>query len=87
MFLDKHRWCRPCAVQGRKVRSSVVDHIRPHRGDRQLFFDEKNWQALCKPCHDTAAKIKDHDGHMPGVSVDGSPVDQAHPWHERRGDA
>lgn len=30
----------------------VGDHIRPHRGDRALFFDPANVQCLCKTCHD-----------------------------------
>jgi 5-methylcytosine-specific restriction protein A len=30
----------------------VVDHIIPHRGDQYLFWDQENWQALCKDCHD-----------------------------------
>ena len=28
-----------------------VDHIIPHRGDMQLFWDVANWQGLCKSCH------------------------------------
>lgn len=32
-------------------RSEVVDHIIPHNGDYELFWDEGNWQALSKPCH------------------------------------
>ncbi|MCR8827199.1 HNH endonuclease [Photobacterium sp. TY 1-4] len=28
-----------------------VDHITPHKGDRRLFFDQSNWQSLCKSCH------------------------------------
>lgn len=32
---------------------TVVDHIRPHRGDERLAFDRANLQALCKPCHDS----------------------------------
>jgi len=24
-----------------------VDHVIPHRGNRSLFWDEENWQALC----------------------------------------
>lgn len=31
----------------------VADHIKPHRGDERLFWDEANIQTLCKPCHDT----------------------------------
>lgn len=30
----------------------LVDHIKPHRGDRHLFWDPANHQAMCKPCHD-----------------------------------
>lgn len=32
--------------------SAVVDHIRPHRGDHGLFFDETNLQAVSKVWHD-----------------------------------
>ena len=32
--------------------SPTVDHIIPHRGDPELFWDRSNWQALCKNCHD-----------------------------------
>jgi len=33
--------------------ASVVDHIVAHRGDQELFWDQSNWQSLCKPCHDS----------------------------------
>ena len=29
----------------------VVDHVVPHRGDMQLFWDSANWQSLCTPHH------------------------------------
>ena len=32
--------------------ATVVDHITPHQGNQNLFWDTNNWQALCKPCHD-----------------------------------
>ena len=51
-FLQAHPLCVRCAEQGRYVKATVVDHIIPHRGDRNLFWDRNNWQALCKPCHD-----------------------------------
>ena len=43
-----------CPHCGRKFRASQmdVDHIVPHRGDHRLFWDEQNWQPLCKACHD-----------------------------------
>jgi 5-methylcytosine-specific restriction protein A len=31
--------------------AAVVDHVVPHRGDRQLFHDRANWQPLCVTCH------------------------------------
>ena len=37
----------------------ALDHIIPHRGDRKLFWDRDNWQALCKSCH---AKIHAEHG-------------------------
>lgn len=30
----------------------VADHIKAHKGDERLFWDEANLQCLCKPCHD-----------------------------------
>jgi 5-methylcytosine-specific restriction protein A len=44
--------CVPCKAAGRLVPATVVDHVVPHRGDPALFWDERNWQSLCKPCHD-----------------------------------
>lgn len=52
MFLKKNPLCMRCMNDGRYVRATVVDHINPHRGDQSLFWDESNWQALCKKCHD-----------------------------------
>ncbi|MFW0778491.1 MAG: HNH endonuclease [Rickettsiales bacterium] len=42
--------CEEC--KGKVVPAQVVDHIRPHRGDERLFWDESNWQPLAKVCHD-----------------------------------
>ena len=51
-FLTAHPLCVMCAREGRYVKATVVDHIIPHRGDPVLFWDESNWQALCKRHHD-----------------------------------
>jgi 5-methylcytosine-specific restriction protein A len=33
------------------VVATQTDHVRPHRGDRALFWDrEGNWQSLCRTC-------------------------------------
>ena len=50
-YLAAHPLCAMCARRGRAVPANVVDHIIPHRGDRDLFWNEDNWQSLCAPCH------------------------------------
>lgn len=58
-FLKLHPLCVRCQAQGSLVKATVVDHIKPHRGDQYLFWDESNWQSLCKRCHDKKTMTKD----------------------------
>jgi 5-methylcytosine-specific restriction protein A len=51
-YLAQHPLCASCQTAGRLVPATVVDHMVPHRGDPVLFWDEANWAALCKSCHD-----------------------------------
>jgi 5-methylcytosine-specific restriction enzyme A len=51
-YLARHPLCVPCEAAGRLEPATVVDHVVPHRGDTVLFWDEANWQGLCKRCHD-----------------------------------
>lgn len=51
-FLKEHPLCAECMRHGKYTQATVVDHITPHRGNMTLFWDKKNWQSLCKPCHD-----------------------------------
>jgi len=44
--------CTRALVEG----DAEVDHIRPHYGDRRLFFLRTNLQGLCSACH--AAKTR-----------------------------
>jgi len=37
----------------------IVDHVIPHRGDQELFWDTSNWQPLCKRCHDVKTAGED----------------------------
>lgn len=60
-FLKRHLWCVRCKEKGRLVPATVVDHIKPHRGDPDLFWDEKNWQPLCKRCHDHKTMTEERD--------------------------
>jgi len=44
--------CVSCESNSIVKDSEVVDHITPHKGDMELFWNIDNWQALCKRCHD-----------------------------------
>lgn len=53
-FLAVHRFC------GCGAPATLVDHVKPHKGDAKLFRDARNWQPMCKPCH--ARKTAREDG-------------------------
>ena len=59
LFLDAHPLCMRCEAKGRVTPANVVDHIEPHKGNRELFWDESNWQALCAPCHNSKTAKED----------------------------
>lgn len=50
-FLQRNPLCLHCQRDGRTVPATEVDHIIPHRGNQDLFWDVDNWQALCKSHH------------------------------------
>ncbi len=54
-FLAGHPYCYICGAK-----ATVVDHIRPHRGDTELFYDENNLQPLCTKCH-SAKTLKENN--------------------------
>lgn len=72
-YLRKHPLCVYCRRDGRVTAANVVDHIKRPRlkeaidsGDeeriaraRELFWDSANWQALCKPCHDSVKQVEE----------------------------
>lgn len=54
-----HRWRKarkvflmnnPACVKCGRL-ADVVDHIVPHKGDKQLFWNQSNWQPMCTSCH------------------------------------
>ncbi|NSW92832.1 MAG: HNH endonuclease [Firmicutes bacterium] len=59
VFLTRHPLCVECQKQGRITSATVVDHIMPHKGNQELFWDETNWQPLCKWCHDRKTARED----------------------------
>ena len=51
-FLSANPLCEECGRRSLVVGATVVDHRRAHKGDLALFWDQSNWAASCKPCHD-----------------------------------
>ncbi|MFT4171769.1 MAG: HNH endonuclease signature motif containing protein [Rhodocyclaceae bacterium] len=82
LWLQQHPLCAECARLGQVTEATVVDHVTPHRGDAKLFWDRKNWQSLCKRCHDSHKQRLEKSGRVVGCGLDGLPVDPFHPWNE-----
>ena len=59
LFLREHPLCEICLKEGKITQANVVDHIKPHKGNKDLFWDENNHQALCKECHDRKTATED----------------------------
>jgi 5-methylcytosine-specific restriction protein A len=51
--------CEDCQKLIVPLPANVVDHIEPHKGDYELFWDEDNWMAMNKRCHDRKTARKD----------------------------
>jgi 5-methylcytosine-specific restriction protein A len=75
--------CRMCKKQGKIIAATVVDHIVPHRGHLQLFWDSANWQSLCSSHHNSAKQAEEKSGYIRGNDASGRPLDHNHPWNSR----
>lgn len=87
-YLSEHPLCEcpHCQAGKKKVRpSSVVDHIIPHNGSVELFWDRSNWQALSQWCHDSYKRRLERTGRVLGAHDNGIPVDPNHHWHTQGG--
>ena len=74
-FLRGNPLCAFCRREGRLTAASVVDHVIPHKGDMDLFWDSGNWQSLCKPHHDRDKKLIEAGKTPRGrIGIDGYPV-------------
>lgn len=89
-YLRAHSLCEMCKAQGVVRVARVVDHIRPHHGNRMLFWDyATNWQSLCDQCHNHKTMTQDkakREGKAPYVGsacdVHGMPLDPNHHWRQ-----
>lgn len=80
--LAKEPLCRYCKQLGVLRAANTVDHVIPHKGNRELFYDSSNLQSLCKVCHDSTKAKQERNGYMQGSTVDGLPLDGNHHWHK-----
>lgn len=67
--------CVMCKEEGRLTAASVVDHIKPWRGDLALFYDAGNLQSLCKLHHDSSKQRAEKGGTSKATGLDGWPID------------
>ena len=58
-YLAQHPLCVFCEREGVVTAAVVVDHVDPHRGDHEMFWDQDNWQSLCKRHHDSTKQRQD----------------------------
>ena len=77
--------CRYCSQLGRVVPATIVDHIKPHNGNIELFSDPMNLQALCKQCHDRHKQRQEKSGYLAGCDTEGRPLDPNHHWNQEGG--
>lgn len=85
-FLAEHPLCQcPMCDEGRLRVSAatVVDHHIPHRGDYEKFWDQSNWRAMAKECHDSYKQRLEKSGRVVGTNEAGMPVDPTHHWNKK----
>lgn len=61
VFLSKHPLCIECEKDTKlmPVPATRVDHIVPHKGDHDLFWNEANWQPMCESHHNAKTARED----------------------------
>lgn len=50
--------CEYCTAKNIVKPATEVDHIIPHRGNLNLFYDSTNLQILCKECHADKTRVE-----------------------------
>ena len=67
-YVKEHPLCIHCLAKEILTPTQEVDHIRPHQGSKDLFWDESNLQPLCKSCH-SSKTVKEDGGFGNRVSL------------------
>jgi 5-methylcytosine-specific restriction endonuclease McrA len=72
-FLAINKECYACGQP-----ATVVDHLKPHQGDEQLFKKTDNHIPLCVTCHNTVTSLFDRRYQA------GNPITEKIQWLNRR---
>jgi len=72
--LTQHPFCVFCEQQGMTRQATELDHIIPHKGNLELFWDESNWQGLCHDHHRGTKARMERSGYTGGCDVNGKPL-------------
>lgn len=59
-FKRTHPCCLGCAALNRRVATEIVDHVVPHKGDQEVFWNASMWQPSCRWHHDVVKKKLEH---------------------------
>jgi 5-methylcytosine-specific restriction enzyme A len=49
--LNANPLCVCCLANGIVEPASMVDHVVPHKGNMNVFWNSIDWQSLCDWCH------------------------------------
>lgn len=67
--------CRKCKAQGLTTAATVADHVEPHRGDPEKFWNGE-LQSLCDHCHNSL-KQKEERSNRPLETDDDGVVSES----------
>ena len=81
LHLQHEPLCIMCEILGKLTPATIVDHVMPHRGDHNLFYNGR-LQSLCKQHHDRAKQIEERSGVIIGSDLKGEPIDPNHHWNK-----
>lgn len=79
LYLASNPLCVMCKLEDKTRAATVVDHVVPHRGNEELFWDKGNWQPLCSHHHNSHKAREEIRGFSDVLGKDGWPVDPEHP--------
>lgn len=70
--------CQMCGVLVAGKGEAHIDHIEPHRDDRNRFFcGDNGLQTLCANCHNMHKQAEERGSYRPTIGLDGWPEDKS----------